>query len=87
MEIDTHKIEHLALHDQLVQAPHNYLDGRHPVPPVDIQYIDVARAELAQARVDAHAHALEVVPTEVCLVRGWDLRRAAFEGGGVLLAL
>ena len=42
------EVQHLALHDELVQAVHDLLDGGGVVPPVQVQHVDVGGAQLLQ---------------------------------------
>lgn len=51
-----------------MQAVHELLDGRGPVPPMDVEDVDVRRAELLQASLDTEFHGLGAVAQQVRLL-------------------
>ena len=57
----TYQIQDFALHDQVIQAVHDLLHATGVVPPVDVEDVDVVRAELLEGVVDGVVHRLEVV--------------------------
>jgi hypothetical protein len=57
----TYQIQDFALHDEIVQAIHHFLDPGRPVPPVEVQNVDVGGAQLLQAGFDADVHGLDAV--------------------------
>lgn len=48
----THQVEDFALEDELMQAPHHFLDTCLPIPPVDVEQIDIGCAQLLERGVD-----------------------------------
>ena len=59
---------------------HHFLDGSVPVPPVQIEDVDVRRAQLSQTCFDADLQALRIVPCVVDFVfyvgvRALEVRR------------
>lgn len=59
-----------------MQTIHDLLDGRVPVPPMDIKDVDVRGAELLQAVFKTDVHRLDTVPSIVCLLN--DLSGGTF---------
>ena len=51
-----------------MQAVHDFLNGGHVVPPVEVQYVDVVGAELLERGVDGDVQRLYVVAREVRLL-------------------
>jgi hypothetical protein len=49
---DIYQVQNFALKHDLVQTIHNFLDARVVVPHVDIQNINVIRAEVLQRRLE-----------------------------------
>ena len=52
------QVEHLAADDEVVQRLHDLGDRGGKVPPVDVEQVDVGRAEFPQARFEGDAQAL-----------------------------
>lgn len=57
-----HKVQDLALHDEVVQPIHDFLDASFPVPPMQVQNVDVCGAQLFETGFDADVHRFDVVP-------------------------
>ena len=79
----THQIQDFALHDEVVQAVHNLFDARVIIPPVQVEDVDVVRAQLLQRAVQGHIHRLEIVADKTCLL----LLVAALPATRVLLGM
>lgn len=63
------EVEDLAREDELVEAIHDLLDGRVPVPPMEVKDVDVRGVKFGGRRVEGDAHALDVVARLVGLDR------------------
>lgn len=63
----TNQVQDFACEDEVVETVHDFLDGAAPVPPMHIKNIDIRRAQLLQACVDANTQALEAVANVICL--------------------
>ena len=74
------EVEDLALHDESVEAVHDLLDGASVVPPVDVEDVNVIRAQLSERVVDGVEHRLDAVANE-CTVLA---RLSSLVIGGVL---
>lgn len=59
------EVEHFALLDQGIEALHDFGNAGCIVPPVDVQDVDVADLQLAQARIHADAQRLQPVSAGV----------------------
>jgi hypothetical protein len=51
-----------------VQALHDLLDAGLPIPPVHVQQVNIARAEVLQRRFNRDVHRLDVVSSVVNLL-------------------
>ena len=56
-----HQVEYFALHDEVVQAVHDFRDGRLPVPPMEVKDIDIVRSEVLETVCNAEVHGFGVV--------------------------
>ena len=61
MFFDTYQVEHLSLLNERVKAVHHLFDASLPIPPVDIEDVDVRRPQFLQARFDTHVHRFHAV--------------------------
>ena len=57
-----YQVKHFSLLNEHVEAIHHFFDGGLPVPPVDVENIDIRRPEVLQACLQAEMHRLEIVP-------------------------
>lgn len=64
-ELGTYQIQDFPGSDEIVQAVHHFFDRGTPVPPVHVEDVDVRRAQLHQASLDAEVHAFEIIASEV----------------------
>ena len=58
---DAYQIEHFSLLNEYVEAIHHFLDRSLPVPPVDVENINVCRSQFLQAGFHANMHRLDIV--------------------------
>jgi len=56
-----YQVKYFASLYEVVESIHHFLDGRLPIPPVDIEYVDVRRPQLLQAGFNADMHRLYIV--------------------------
>lgn len=56
-----YQIEHFSLLNERVEAIHHFLDGSLPVPPVDVENVDVRGSQLFQTCFYADMHRLDIV--------------------------
>ena len=63
--------------DEAVEGVHDLLDGGGVVPPVEVQDVDVGRAELLERRFDGEVQRLGVVAHELAFLR--DVFRSLLE--------
>ena len=83
--MNTYKVENFAGHDELVEVVHDLLDAAPVVPPVNVQKVNVRRAQLLERSLDSEVHRLGAVATivDLCLDR-WvellELRRVLHNG-------
>lgn len=59
---ETYQIEHFSLLNERVETIHHFFDRGLPVPPVDVEDIDIRRPELFQACFQADMHRFDAVP-------------------------
>ena len=55
------QIQDRPVHDEFVQGLHDFFDRCGPVPEVDIQQVDVIRAEIFQRFFDGQMQGLGIV--------------------------
>ena len=58
---DAYQIEHFSLLNEYVEAIHHFLDRSLPVPPVDVENINVCRSQFLQAGFHANMHRFDIV--------------------------
>ena len=59
---ETYQVEHFPSLNERVEAIHHLFDGGLPIPPVDVENIDIRRPEVLQACLQAEMHRLDIVP-------------------------
>ena len=64
----THEVEDLARDDEVVEAVHDLFDVARIVPIVDVEKIDIVRAEALKALLDGEHERLDVVAGVVDLL-------------------
>ena len=73
----TYQIQNLARDDEIMQPVHHLLHGGVQVPVVEVQDVDVGRAELLERRFDGEVQRLGVVAYELAFLR--DIFRGLLE--------
>lgn len=80
----THEIKYLSCCHQVMQTVHNFFHTGGPVPPVQVQNIDVVCAEFLERCFHRDMHRFDVVPNESYLLLVF--LGSTFEVGGVLVS-
>jgi hypothetical protein len=62
------EVQDFALDHEVMQAIHHLFDAGIPVPPVNVQNVDVGRAQFLETGFDAGMHGLDVVSDVVRLL-------------------
>ena len=68
--MNTYKVENFAGHDELVEVVHDLLDAAPVVPPVNVQKVNVRRAQLLERVVHGVDHGLEAVADKGAVLPG-----------------
>lgn len=56
-----YQIEHFSALDECVEGVHHFFDGGLPVPPMEVENVDIRRPEPFQACLEAEMHRFDAV--------------------------